>query len=148
MKPPRPQTGELASRRQTEHKNSRLRHGLAASGRLYVGDELRLATLRLSRSHSSKTCKRVFFFEFSSILCVHVMMTRVHLKGREIRWPESGRVVVWRHLVCIARRRVAFRRRQPEAALGEDKERPFPDTFVCATRVSRFAQANDRSRPG
>lgn len=42
--------------------------------------------------------------------------------------------------------RVAIRRRQSQAAVGEDQEGTFPDTFLCAARVSRAPSQDDRSR--
>jgi len=50
---------------------------------------------------------------------------------------------MWCHSVCAAGWRVAFRRRQLEAAAGEDKKGSLHDTFLCAAGVSGASQTND-----
>ena len=77
-------------------------------------------------------------------LYMQLIMFSLMKLGREIRWTQGRRLVMWSHLVRIARRSTSLRRRQLETTARKNQERSLPDTVICAGRLSRVIAQNDR----
>lgn len=70
------------------------------------------------------------------------------LAGRKVRRTESGRLVVRRHIVRVARRRATLRRRQLTSAVGKSKKRCLSHTSFRTARLSEFTPGYDRGQSG